>query len=197
MCNIYEVEAKLVRPHCNLRRRRVASKLRLKSCTRRVSFYFTSNKSTARGDARTANAEVRTVCGSSLRPRGASGLPAGFADKRLGRRRGGVGFLSHLRSVRATMSQKFSDPQAVSFVSQALKRDSADRLHVLAPPKSWESQQLPLSAVAGPQDPIRSGAVPVRPVRSHACRHGVARVAPSRLPGTHTVRATYPCGLFR
>jgi hypothetical protein len=49
----------------------------------------------------------------------------------------------------------------------------------------------------GPQDPIRSGAVPVRPVRSHACRRGVARAAPSRLPGTHTVRAAYPCGLFR
>jgi hypothetical protein len=49
----------------------------------------------------------------------------------------------------------------------------------------------------GPQDPIRSGAVPVRPVRSRARRRGVARVAPSRLPGTRTVRATYPCGLFR
>ena len=37
---------------------------------------------------------------------------------------GGVGFLSHLRSLRATMSQKSSVPQAVSFVSQVLKRDT-------------------------------------------------------------------------
>ena len=32
--------------------------------------------------------------------------------------------VAHLRSVRATMSQKSSDPQAVSFASQALKRDT-------------------------------------------------------------------------
>ena len=51
------------------------------------------------------------------------GCPPNVADKRLGRRRGGVGFLSHLRSLRATMSQKSSVPQAVSFVSQVLKRD--------------------------------------------------------------------------
>src|SRR6476469_7029588 len=51
------------------------------------------------------------------------GCPPDVADKRLGRRRGGVGFLSHLRSLRATMSQKSSVPQAISFVSQVLKRD--------------------------------------------------------------------------
>src|SRR6185295_16978597 len=50
--------------------------------------------------------------------------PPDVANKRLGRRRRGVGFLSHLRSVRATMRQKSSDPQAISFVSQPLKRDS-------------------------------------------------------------------------
>ena len=44
-----------------------------------------------------------------------------------GRRRGGVGFLSHLRSVRATMRQISSDPRAVRFVSQALKRDILER----------------------------------------------------------------------
>ena len=48
---------------------------------------------------------------------------ASSAAKRLGRRRGGVGFLSNLRSLRATMSQKSSVPQAVGFVSQVLKRD--------------------------------------------------------------------------
>jgi hypothetical protein len=37
---------------------------------------------------------------------------------------GRVGFLSHLRSLRATMSQKSSVPQPVSFVSQVMKRDS-------------------------------------------------------------------------
>ena len=52
------------------------------------------------------------------------GCPPDVADKRLGRRWGGVGFLSHLRSVRATMSQKSSVPQAVSFVSQVLKWDN-------------------------------------------------------------------------
>src|SRR6185312_1712776 len=39
------------------------------------------------------------------------GCPPDVANKRLGRRRRGVGFLSHLRSARATMSQKSSDPQ--------------------------------------------------------------------------------------
>jgi hypothetical protein len=34
-------------------------------------------------------------------------------------------FLSHLRSLGATMSQKSSVPQAASFVSWALKRDTA------------------------------------------------------------------------
>ena len=38
------------------------------------------------------------------------------------------GFLSHLRSLRATMSQKSSVPQAVSFVSQVLKRDTAQSM---------------------------------------------------------------------
>jgi hypothetical protein len=51
------------------------------------------------------------------------GCPPDVADKRLGRRRCRVGFLSHLRSLRATMSQKSSVPQAISFVSQVLKRD--------------------------------------------------------------------------
>src|SRR4029079_19146304 len=55
------------------------------------------------------------------------GCPPDVANKRLGRRRRGGGFLSHLRSVRATMSQKSSDPQAISFVSQPLKRDRAAR----------------------------------------------------------------------
>ena len=32
--------------------------------------------------------------------------------------------VAHLRSLRATMSQKSSVPQAVSFVSQVLKRDT-------------------------------------------------------------------------
>src|SRR5262249_28265635 len=41
-----------------------------------------------------------------------------------GRTSGGNGFLSHLRSLAATMSQKSSVPQAAKFVSQALKRDS-------------------------------------------------------------------------
>src|SRR5215475_6355531 len=48
--------------------------------------------------------------------------PADVADKLLGRTRGGNGFLSHLRSLAATMSQKSSVPQAAKFVSQALKR---------------------------------------------------------------------------
>jgi hypothetical protein len=52
------------------------------------------------------------------------GCPPDVAHERLGRRRRGVGFLSHLRSLRATMSQKSSVPQAVSFVLQALKRDT-------------------------------------------------------------------------
>src|SRR4029077_6999329 len=52
------------------------------------------------------------------------GCPPNVADKRFGRRWSGVGFLSHLRSLRATMSQKSSVPQAVSFVSQVLKRDT-------------------------------------------------------------------------
>jgi hypothetical protein len=43
------------------------------------------------------------------------------ADKRFGRRWNGVRFLSHLRSLRATMSQKSSVPQAISFVSRVLK----------------------------------------------------------------------------
>jgi hypothetical protein len=50
--------------------------------------------------------------------------------------------------------------------------------------------------VGADQDPIRSGALPVRPARSHACRRGVARVATSRLPGTHTARAATHAGYF-
>src|SRR5262249_29588240 len=49
--------------------------------------------------------------------------PADVADKLLGRTSGGNGFLSHLRSLAATMSQKSSVPQATKFVSQALKQD--------------------------------------------------------------------------
>jgi hypothetical protein len=33
--------------------------------------------------------------------------------------------VAHLRSLRATMSQKSSVPQAISFVSQVLKRDTS------------------------------------------------------------------------
>jgi hypothetical protein len=49
--------------------------------------------------------------------------PANVADKLLGRTSSGNGFLPHLRSLAATMSQKSSVPQAAKFVSQALKRD--------------------------------------------------------------------------
>jgi hypothetical protein len=49
---------------------------------------------------------------------------ANVADKLLGRTSGGNGFLSRLRSLAATMSQKSSVPQAAKFVSQALKRDN-------------------------------------------------------------------------
>src|SRR5215831_15329325 len=45
------------------------------------------------------------------------------ADNAFRRRGHGLGFLSHLRSLAATMSQKSSLPQAASFVSQVLKRD--------------------------------------------------------------------------
>src|SRR4029077_5090146 len=51
------------------------------------------------------------------------GCPSDVADKLLGRHGGGVGFVSHLRSSGATMSQKSSVPQHASFVSWALKRD--------------------------------------------------------------------------
>ena len=50
------------------------------------------------------------------------------ANKLLGRRGGGVGFLSHLRSLGATMSQKSSVPQAASLVSWARKSDRLDEL---------------------------------------------------------------------
>src|SRR6516164_6034856 len=53
--------------------------------------------------------------------------PANVADKLLGRTSGGNGFLSHLRSLAATMSQKSSVPQAAKFVSQALKRDNHEQ----------------------------------------------------------------------
>src|SRR5215472_7618848 len=45
------------------------------------------------------------------------------ADNAFRRRGRGLGFLSHLRSLAATMSQKSSLPQAASSVSQVLKRD--------------------------------------------------------------------------
>src|SRR5262247_2424266 len=54
--------------------------------------------------------------------------PANVADKLLGRTSGGNGFLSHLRSLAATMSQKSSVPQAAKFVSQALKRDNRNNV---------------------------------------------------------------------
>src|SRR6516165_1961688 len=60
------------------------------------------------------------LLGGILLPR----RPADVADKLLGRTSGGIGFLSHLRSLAATMSQKSSIPQAANFVSQALKRDT-------------------------------------------------------------------------
>src|SRR5262245_16272678 len=49
------------------------------------------------------------------------------ADNAFRRRGHGLGFLSHLRSLAATMSQKSSLPQAASSVSQVLKRDNRDR----------------------------------------------------------------------
>ena len=53
--------------------------------------------------------------------------------------------LSHLRFLRATMSQKSSVPQAASFVSQVLKRDIGRRLLLRAKaapqgPASWHRQ---------------------------------------------------------
>jgi hypothetical protein len=50
--------------------------------------------------------------------------PPNVADKVLGRHGSGGGFLSHLRSLAATMSQKSSVPQAARFVSGVLKRDT-------------------------------------------------------------------------
>src|SRR5262249_47810798 len=52
------------------------------------------------------------------------------ADNAFRRRGRGLGFLSHLRSLAATMSQKSSLPQAASSVSQVLKRDT------ISPPSS-------------------------------------------------------------
>jgi hypothetical protein len=49
--------------------------------------------------------------------------PADVADKLLGRTTGWIGFLSHLRPLAATMSQKSSVPQLDSFVSQVLKQN--------------------------------------------------------------------------
>src|SRR5262245_316266 len=46
------------------------------------------------------------------------------ADNAFRRRGRGLGFLSHLRSLAATMSQKSSLPQATSSVSRVLKRDT-------------------------------------------------------------------------
>lgn len=50
--------------------------------------------------------------------------PADVADKPLGRHGDGIGFLSHLRSLAPTMSQKSAVLQGAGFVSQALKRDT-------------------------------------------------------------------------
>src|SRR5207344_1861936 len=50
--------------------------------------------------------------------------PADALDDRFGRQVGGVGFLSHLRSLGATMSQKSSLPQAAKSVSQVLMSDT-------------------------------------------------------------------------
>src|SRR5215469_2438883 len=62
--------------------------------------------------------------------------PPNVADKVLGRHLAGVGFLSHLRSLGATMSQKSSVPQAASLVSQALKPDSMRPRSIELPAKS-------------------------------------------------------------
>src|SRR4029450_1228185 len=51
--------------------------------------------------------------------------PADALDDLFGRQVGGVGFLSHLRSLGATMSQKSSIPQAAKSVSRVLMADSA------------------------------------------------------------------------
>ena len=55
-------------------------------------------------------------------PRKLSG-PTGLLDDLFGRQVGGVGFLSHLRSLGATMSQKSSLPQAAKSVSRVLVSD--------------------------------------------------------------------------
>ena len=52
--------------------------------------------------------------------------PADALDDLLGRQVVGVGFLSHLRSLRATMSQKSSLPQAAKSVSRVLMSDSSE-----------------------------------------------------------------------
>ena len=46
------------------------------------------------------------------------------ADKRLGRRRAASDFCLIFAPLRATMNKKSSVPQAISFVSQVLKRDN-------------------------------------------------------------------------
>ena len=58
-------------------------------------------------------------CGVTLPRR-----PADALDDLFGRQVGGVGFLSHLRSLGATMSQKSSIPQAAKSVSRVLVSDS-------------------------------------------------------------------------
>src|SRR6516165_2838630 len=52
------------------------------------------------------------------------GCPSDVADNAFRRHGRRIGFLSHLRSLAATMSQKSSLPQAASSVSQVLKRDT-------------------------------------------------------------------------
>jgi hypothetical protein len=83
-----------------------------------------ARKRCVKGDRARDHAGHRARCGSTLRPRGASGLPTGCRGQAYRTTPGWSLFLSRLRFVKATMDQKSSDPQAVSFVSQALKLDT-------------------------------------------------------------------------
>src|SRR5262249_45393409 len=83
------------------------------------------------------------------------------ADNAFRRRGHGLGFLSHLRSLAATMSQKSSLPQAASFVSQVLKRDIA-RIHrsifqdarFQPTPDQADQARIAYSMFDKPEDPI-------------------------------------------
>jgi hypothetical protein len=83
----------------------------------------------------TARHNADLLFGRILLPR----RPADVADKLLGPTSGGNGFLPHLRSLAATMSQKSSVPQAAKFVSQALKRDN--RLVATLPDRELQQSQ--------------------------------------------------------